>query len=192
MPTESDLYQWLGNDSRGVPYQLHLLNLVWSQEGVEHDLQVYRNVAVRLQSERDFWAVILRGAYGWRATLAGCACLLLTHERGYFAELTECFQNGSMVRPQLAVTLGLLHPGEARVFFEALPGIPGFTGPRALKFPRNAYYNDSARLKSPKLNSSAGLSTSRTTPRSQIKSSFDTGTFGFPKYKAVALRTSFE
>ena len=126
MATEQNLYEWLGTDSQGCPYHLHLLNLCWSQDGVEHDLQVYRSVADRLRAEPRFWAGVLRGAYGWRPTLVGCACLLLTHERGFARDLTDCFEHGSMVQPQVAVTLGLLHAAEARSFFDAFLGIPEF------------------------------------------------------------------
>jgi hypothetical protein len=126
MTTEKDLYEWLGADSQGIPYHLHPLNLVWSKEGVEHDLQVYRSVTERLRGEPDFWSTILRGAYGWRPTLVGCACLLLGKESGFFDELTECFENGSFVQPQVAVTLGLLHAERARRFCEAFLSFPEF------------------------------------------------------------------
>ena len=118
MFTGREFFEWLGKDSLGVPYYLHLLNHRWSPNGVEHDLQVYRSAADRLRTEPDLWASILRGALSWRGTLVGCACLLLTRERGFLSELTEVFEHGSMVQPQIAVTIALLHPAEARIFFE--------------------------------------------------------------------------
>jgi hypothetical protein len=118
---EHEFYQWLGKDSNDVPYYLHLLNLVWSPDGMEHDLQVYRSVAAHLRKEPEFWSTILRGASGWRATLVGCGCLLISRERKYFGELRECFEHGNMVQPQVAVTLGLLHSDECmRAFVELL------------------------------------------------------------------------
>lgn len=126
MPTEFDLFKWLGNDSRGVPYHLHVLNLMWSPEGMEHDLGVYRSVAERLRADPRYWASCVRGTLGWRQTLVACACLILSQERGFAAELKTVFQHGSMVQPQIAVTLGLLHPEEARTFFQSFLANPEY------------------------------------------------------------------
>src|SRR5262249_29443903 len=78
IPTSQDpnmrVFDWLGNDSKHVPYYLHALNLVWSDEGVEHDLQIYRRVAGILAAEPVYRAVFIREA-SWRHSLAGCVCL---------------------------------------------------------------------------------------------------------------------
>lgn len=96
-PSEQEFIDWVGQDSRGVPYYLHLLNLVWSEEGVEHDLQVFRQVEERLRDYPRFWSAIVRGAYGWRPSLAGCACLLLAENKAHANDIIEGFEHGSMV-----------------------------------------------------------------------------------------------
>ena len=113
------IFEWLGNDSKGVPYYLHPLNLVWSDAGVEHDLELYRRVADQLAGDRGYWAEIIRTA-AWRHTLAGCTCLLVSRRHDFFDELCHRFHAGSFVTPQIAVTLGLLHASAARTFFEAV------------------------------------------------------------------------
>jgi hypothetical protein len=113
------VFEWLGNDSKGVPYYLHPLNLVWSDAGVEHDLELYRRVADRLASDPAYWAEIIRDA-AWRHSLAGCTCLLASRRHEFFDDLCYRFRAGSFVAPQLAVALGLLHGSAARSFFESV------------------------------------------------------------------------
>ncbi len=114
---------WLGIDSRGVPYYLNPLNLVWSDEGVEHDLAVFRGVAERLALDMPYWAEIIRSG-SWRHCLAGCTCLLVSSRREFFDDLCFGFRQGSFVAPQISVTLGLLHGSAARPFFESVLGDP--------------------------------------------------------------------
>jgi hypothetical protein len=117
MNTVDDILSWLGTDSQGVPIYLHPLNLVWSPEGDEHDLLNFQHVVMRLQTDRPLWSAAIR-ASNWRPTLAGCVCLLVAHERGFFRDLRDTFARGTWVLPQVAVTLALLHPRDARTFFE--------------------------------------------------------------------------
>jgi len=119
LPPSSDgrIFEWLGTDAHGTPYHLHPLNLVWSDAGVEHDLVVYRDVAERLSSETAYWSAILRDN-DWRCTLVGCVCLLVSRRCGFFDDLRFKFEAGSMVIPQLAVAMALLHPADARACFE--------------------------------------------------------------------------
>lgn len=112
------VFDWLGLDVKGVPYYLHPLNLVWSDEGVEQDLRVYRRVADLLAADPAYWAEIIREA-SWRHCLAGCACLLASRKHAFHEELCHRFRAGSFVAPQIAVTLGLLHAAAARLFFES-------------------------------------------------------------------------
>jgi len=110
------VFDWLGLDAKGVPYHLHLLNLVWSDERVEHDLQIYRRVADWLATDPAYWAEIIRAA-NWRHCLVGCACLLASRRHEFYDDLCHRFRAGSFVTPQIAVTLGLLDPAQASGFF---------------------------------------------------------------------------
>jgi hypothetical protein len=96
---------------------------MWSEPGVEHDLAVYRGVAGRLAADTPYWSAIIRDV-NWRYTLVGCVCLLVSQRRGFFDDLWFRFEAGSMVIPQLAVTMGLLHPSEARAAFELVLDTP--------------------------------------------------------------------
>ena len=115
---DGKVFDWLGLDAKNVPYCLHPLNLVWSDEGVEHDLQIYGRVADMLAADPTYWAEIIREA-SWRHCLAGCACLLATRRHEFFDDLCYRFRAGSFVAPQIAITLGLLHDAAARPFFES-------------------------------------------------------------------------
>lgn len=116
---DKKVLEWLGTDSKGVPYYLHPLNLVWSNAGVEHDLEIYRRVAEELAKDRAYWAAIIRGA-SWRHSLAGCTCLLASRRREFFDDLCFRFREGSFIAPQIAVTLGILHGVAARPFLESI------------------------------------------------------------------------
>ena len=113
------VFEWLGNDPKGVPYYLHPLNLVWSDAGVEHDIEHYLRVADRLAGDPSYWAEIIRDA-SWRHSLAGCTCLLVSRRHEFFEELCYRFRAGSFIAPQIAVTLGLLHGRAACSFFESV------------------------------------------------------------------------
>lgn len=119
------VFEWLGLDSKGVPYYLHGLNLVWSTEGVERDLQVYRGVAESLAADAAYWAAIIRES-SWRYSFAGCLCLLASGRHAFFDDLCYRFEAGSWVAPQIAVTIGLRHSKQACVFFEPLLDSPTF------------------------------------------------------------------
>lgn len=118
---DKKVFEWLGNDSKGVPYYLCPLNLTWSNEGVDHDLKIFRRVAEQLAAEPEYWAEIIR-TVSWRHTLAGCACLLASSRHEFFDDLCFRFREGSWVTPQIAVTIGLLHGAAARSFFESVLG----------------------------------------------------------------------
>ncbi len=118
------VFYWLGSDTKSVPYYLHPLNLMWSDEGVEHDLQIYRGVAALLAADPVYWAELIREA-NWRHCLAGCTCLLAIQRHECFGDLCYRFRAGSYVAPQIAVTLGLLHSDAARSFFLSVLDEPG-------------------------------------------------------------------
>lgn len=113
------VFEWLGSDSKGVPYYLHPLNLVWSDEGFEHDLQVYRRVAGLLAADRVYWSQIIREA-NWRHSLVGCVCLLAAPRQDFFDDLCFRFRASSFIAPQIAITLGLLHRAQAPAFFTSV------------------------------------------------------------------------
>ena len=115
------IMEWLGTDSKHVPYYLHPLNLVWSDEGVEHDLELYHRVAALLTAEPAYWSQLIR-ADSWRHNLPGCVCLLASRRRDFFDDLCFRFEAGSWVAPQIAVTLGLLYGADARRYFESALG----------------------------------------------------------------------
>lgn len=132
MSIENNVFEWLGTDSEGVPYHLHPLNLMWSKEGEAFDLNLFRRVAARLSAEPQYWSTVIRDR-NWRSTLVGCVCLLVSRERRFFSDLRDTFNRGSMVQPQLAVALGLLHPEEAKVYFRSFVAEPAsLSRPRAL------------------------------------------------------------
>ena len=112
------VFGWLGSDSRGVPYYLNPLNLVWSPAGADHDLEVFRRVATQLAADPAYWAEIIREP-SWRHSLIGCVCLLTSGRREFFNDLCFRFRASSFIAPQIAVTLGLLHGSAARLFFES-------------------------------------------------------------------------
>lgn len=113
-----DVLQQLGVDNHGHPYHLHLLNLMWSTAGSDADLAVVRHLADQLAKSPTAYSSTICSE-NWRLTLIGCVCLLTSSNRSHFADLQATFLRGSMVVPQLAVTMGLLHPKEAIAFLQS-------------------------------------------------------------------------
>lgn len=116
---DAKVFEWLGNDSKQVPYYLHPLNLVWSKEGVEYDLKVYQRVAELLAEDTNYWAELIRSS-SWRESLAGCTCLLVSHRKEFLSDLCYRFEAGGFVTPQIAVTIGLLHGEKAGDYFNSI------------------------------------------------------------------------
>ena len=117
------VFDWLGVDKQGTPYHLHPLNLSWSLDGVDHDLNVYKRAADQLAADASYWAAIIRDA-NWRFTLVGCVCLLVKRQAGHFDDLSFRFEAGSLIVPQLAVTMDLLNPERAKPFFQRVLATP--------------------------------------------------------------------
>jgi len=110
------IFEWLESAAGGSPgYYLIPLHLTWRDQGIEHDLEVFRAVSSQLAKEPDYWASCIRYA-GWRHSLAACTCLLVSKNTQFFEDLCYRFQHGSWVTPQIAVTLGLLHAEQCRPF----------------------------------------------------------------------------
>src|SRR5262249_22607858 len=65
-----------------------------------------------LGRQPEVWSALIR-AVNWRFTLVGCVCALVEWADRFYADLAYRFQTGSWVSPQVAVTLGLLHPRSA-------------------------------------------------------------------------------
>ena len=110
------IFEWLRSDSQGISHHLHFLNLRWSPEGVEHDVGIYKQVALRLRQEPDYWKQVILDQ-NWRYTLVGCVAAMLLEDRSFFQEMRTIFPY-TMVSPQVAVILGLLHPDKAIPHFE--------------------------------------------------------------------------
>ncbi len=115
----NEVLSWLGRDSAGASYHLVPLNLTWSPAGVEADLAVFAGVAQRLADDSELWSALLREK-NWRYTLVGCVCLMVGENRDHLEDLCWRFEEGTWVAPQLAVTLGLLHPEQTRVWLSQL------------------------------------------------------------------------
>jgi hypothetical protein len=109
----NEVLGWLGRDSAGASYHLVPLNLTWSSAGTEADLAVFSRVASRLAEDHALWSVLLREP-NWRYTLVGSVCLLVSGNRDHWEDLLWRFEQGTWVAPQVAVTMGLLHPAETR------------------------------------------------------------------------------
>lgn len=104
--------KWLNGDSDVASYHLNPLNLAWSDEGPEHDLQRFAVVATRLESDMEYWSELIR-ADNWRYTLIGCVCLLLRRPSGKFEDLLFRLERGNMVSPQICMTMGIAYPRKA-------------------------------------------------------------------------------
>jgi hypothetical protein len=110
------VFEWFGRNSNGSPYYLTLLNLNWSPEGVDYDLAKLRQVAMRLQQDLPYWKAVILDV-NWRFTLVGCAAAILLGEKRFYKEFTQVFLD-TMVSPQVALALGLLHANDAQAYFE--------------------------------------------------------------------------
>lgn len=132
MAEPEELFNWIGCDSRGVPYHLHALNLMWSDSGADHDLSVFAAAAEQLAADPPLWSAVLRNL-NWRLPLLGCACLLVRPTPGFASDLAFRFEAGSMVSPQIAVTAGLVYPEAAAEFMTTF-----LAGSRAAKRPRDS------------------------------------------------------
>jgi hypothetical protein len=111
------VFDWLGADPDGSDYYLHPLNLQWSKLGADHDIDIFAKVAKRIERNADCFPEIIRDV-NWRFQLIGYVCLLATGNRKYFEDLAFRYTGGSMIAPQLAVALGLLHPTRSVSIFE--------------------------------------------------------------------------
>lgn len=115
---DSRVFDWLGCNDKGSPYYLKALNLHWGgDEAALAAVQRFQEVANRLEVEPSYWTEILR-TQAWRHTLVGCICILVSQNRNYLQDLRFSFKQGNWVSPQIAVTIGLLHPNEATTFFD--------------------------------------------------------------------------
>jgi hypothetical protein len=93
------------------------LNLMWQPAGLEYHMTAIQRTSELLAMDSGYWSAVIRDD-NWRLPLVGSACALVRKNRGFFADLCHRFTNGSMVTPQLAVAIGLLHPDEAIRFLE--------------------------------------------------------------------------
>jgi hypothetical protein len=112
MSDSNRVFEWLGNAGT-VPYWLIPLNLVWSAEGAEVDLNHFRKVAAKLENEIDYWRDLF-WCDGWREHLVATTCALSVGSKHFRHDIQETITRGSFVVPQLLVTLCLLHSDSAR------------------------------------------------------------------------------
>lgn len=116
---DDKVLEWFGTDSQGVPNYLHFLNLMWSPKGVDHDIQLCREISLRLANEPDYLSEIIRTQF-WRHTLVGCISVILLKATQYCPDLQESFNKPNFVSPQIAVALGLLCPTETISFLKKI------------------------------------------------------------------------
>lgn len=111
MDGRAKIFEW-------VPGCLAWLNLQWGAEGVDHHMAEVRRASELLAADPNYWSDVIRDD-NWRASLIGYACLMVSRNRGFLDDLRYRFSRGSMVTPQIAVAIGLLHPEQASEFFRA-------------------------------------------------------------------------
>lgn len=102
-----DVIRWLGTDSKGVPYYLHLLNLNWSPEGLDYDLSRYSELTVQLKGSPKVIRALIRES-GWRPTLVGNALAILLRGSEFQNDLIWRLVNWTGVAPQVAVGIALV------------------------------------------------------------------------------------
>jgi hypothetical protein len=111
MDGRAKIFEW-------VPGCLAWLNLHWGAEGVDHHMAEVRRASELLAADPGYWSAVIRDD-NWRASLIGYTCLMVSRNRGFLDDLRYRFIRGSMVAPQIAVAIGLLHPAEATEFFRS-------------------------------------------------------------------------
>jgi hypothetical protein len=114
---DSRLLDWLGVDERGIGYHLYFLTLRFTKS--PEALARLRETAHQLEHEPDYWQQIIDSSV-WRPQLVGCCALLITQNRAYLPALISGIRRHTFVSPQMAVTLGLLHPADTLPYLEQL------------------------------------------------------------------------
>jgi hypothetical protein len=109
---DNKVFEWLGMDSQGLPMYMHPLNLNWSEQDIDNDLELFNNVAKRLADEPKYLREMILTRF-WRHTLIACVSVILLETKEFCADLSESFRQPNFVSPQIAVTLGLLCPEKA-------------------------------------------------------------------------------
>lgn len=107
-----EVFGYLGVNSQGVPYHLHLLNLYWGEDGEEATMNKYRNLAIALKNSPDIISQLICDL-NWRPTLVGNAIVILLRANIFQKDLLWRLENESWVAPQIAVGLALLNDGLA-------------------------------------------------------------------------------
>ncbi|WP_444919612.1 hypothetical protein ACJJID_11485 [Microbulbifer sp. CnH-101-G] len=95
---------------------------------VESDLSIFSSLANELESEHAGYENLLFDV-NWRSHLIACMCLIVSENKSHLEELKNCFTNGSMVSPQIAVAMARLHFREMMDFFPSY--INGRHGPES-------------------------------------------------------------
>lgn len=102
-----DVIRWLGTDSKRVPYYLHLLNLKWSSEGIDYDLNRYSELAMQLKENPEVIRALIRDPE-WRPTLIGNALTILLKDSRFQNDLIWRLVNWTWVAPQVAAGIAIV------------------------------------------------------------------------------------
>ena len=110
-----DVFTWLKEASGQDTLYLNPLNLMWSDQGPEHDLSFYSSISERLDANRKYWAQLI-SENSWRENLVGCVCIIMARPDYLFSELSSRFCRGSFVSPQICMTMGIVYPEQSEPY----------------------------------------------------------------------------
>ncbi|WP_411846050.1 hypothetical protein AAFN60_21305 [Roseibacillus persicicus] len=120
------VFTWLESAGAGG-YYLNPLNLVWSENGVDSDLEHFRNLTVRLYEDPSYWGRLFRSS-GWREQLIATTCALVIGEKKFHDDIHYAILQHTFVVPQLLVAFALLHEDAARVWISSVSDVDWESG----------------------------------------------------------------
>jgi len=116
---KGEILEWLGTDGKRS-YYLALLSPQYTKS--PEALIRLKDVAQRLAQLPEQWDGLVSGqvGVGWRTNLVAAYALLIAQNKDHGDALVESLERKTWVSPQIAVTLGLLHPEIAIAYFSEL------------------------------------------------------------------------